>query len=96
MVALAFFDDESVRPLQKERIQCCSYPEISVFSGFSEIAVRVSPESVIHGDGWREYGGLVDVGSEKHLRVNLVDVRPLVRVPKGDCGHPLKIVSIRL
>ena len=31
---------------------------------------RVSVASVIHSDGWRGYDGLVDVGYEKHLRVN--------------------------
>ena len=31
---------------------------------------RAEIESVIHTDGWRAYDGLVDVGYEKHLRVN--------------------------
>src|SRR5215203_465572 len=31
---------------------------------------RVSPEAVIHSDGWRGYDGLVDVGYSKHFRVN--------------------------
>ena len=31
---------------------------------------RVSPDSVIHSDGWRGYNGLVDMGYEKHLRVD--------------------------
>ena len=26
--------------------------------------------SVIHSDGWRGYDGLVDVGYDKHLRIN--------------------------
>jgi transposase len=30
---------------------------------------RVSPEAVIHSDGWRGYDGLVDVGYSKHFRV---------------------------
>ena len=30
---------------------------------------RVSLDSVINSDGWRGYNGLVDVGYEKHLRV---------------------------
>jgi transposase-like protein len=30
---------------------------------------RVSPESVIHSDGWRGYNGLVDLGYQKHYRV---------------------------
>lgn len=31
---------------------------------------RVPLESVIHSDGWRGYDGLVDMGYQKHLRVN--------------------------
>jgi len=31
---------------------------------------RVDVESVIHTDGWRGYDGLVDLGYEKHFRVN--------------------------
>ena len=31
---------------------------------------RVAPEVVAHGDGWRGYYGLVDVGYAKHLRVD--------------------------
>ena len=31
---------------------------------------RVDPESVILTDGWRGYDGLVDVGFDKHLRIN--------------------------
>ena len=31
---------------------------------------RVALDSVIHSDGWRGYNGLVDVGYEKHLRVD--------------------------
>jgi len=31
---------------------------------------RVSPESIIHTDNWRGYDGLVDVGYDKHFRVN--------------------------
>jgi transposase-like protein len=30
---------------------------------------RVSPEVVIHSDGWRGYDGLVDVGYARHFRV---------------------------
>ena len=30
---------------------------------------KVDPESVIHSDGWRGYDGLVDVGYDKHYRV---------------------------
>lgn len=31
---------------------------------------RISIDSVIHSDGWRGYDGLVDVGYEKHFRVD--------------------------
>ena len=31
---------------------------------------RVDLESVIHSDGWRGYAGLVDMGYQKHLRVD--------------------------
>ena len=31
---------------------------------------KVSPESVIHSDGWKGYDGLVDVGYDKHFRIN--------------------------
>ena len=30
---------------------------------------KVSPDSVIHSDGWRGYNGLVDLGYKKHFRV---------------------------
>ena len=31
---------------------------------------KVSPESIIHSDGWRGYNGLVDIGYKKHYRVH--------------------------
>jgi transposase-like protein len=31
---------------------------------------KVSAESIIHTDGWRGYDGLVDIGYDKHFRVN--------------------------
>ena len=31
---------------------------------------KICPESVIHTDSWRGYSGLVDVGYDKHFRVN--------------------------
>ena len=31
---------------------------------------KVTLESVIHSDGWRGYDGLVDIGYDKHFRVN--------------------------
>lgn len=36
----------------------------------SIIRGKISPESIIHSDGWRGYGGLVDVGYDKHFRIN--------------------------
>ncbi len=31
---------------------------------------KVSPESVINSDKWRGYDGLVDIGYDKHFRIN--------------------------
>ena len=31
---------------------------------------HIDPASVIHSDGWRGYDGLVDIGFDKHFRVN--------------------------
>ena len=31
---------------------------------------RIDPESIVHPDGWRGYNGLVDVGYDKHYRIN--------------------------
>ena len=31
---------------------------------------KVTSESVIHSDGWRGYDGLVDLGYDKHYRIN--------------------------
>jgi len=36
----------------------------------SLILGRISKETVIYSDGWRGYNGLVDVGYDKHYRVN--------------------------
>ena len=30
---------------------------------------KIAPEAVVHSDGWRGYDGLVDVGYDKHFRV---------------------------
>ncbi len=49
----------------------------------SIIRGRVSPESVIHTDGWRGYDGLVDVGYDKHFRVN----HGKNKFPKGHGMH---------
>ncbi len=34
------------------------------------ILKRVSPEAIVYSDGWRGYDGLVDVGYNKHFRIN--------------------------
>ena len=53
--------------------QGCVYTEIvpdcsrATLQGI--IRGRVNPESVIHSDGWRGYNGLVDLGYQKHYRV---------------------------
>jgi len=44
---------------------------------------RVDAESVIHTDGWRGYDGLVDLGYEKHFRVNHASDE----FSKGDGNH---------
>lgn len=45
-------------------------PDCSSATLQAVIRGRVSVESVIHSDGWRGYNGLVDIGYQKHFRVN--------------------------
>ena len=45
-------------------------PDCSAKTLQSIIRGKVSVDSVIHSDGWRGYNGLVDVGFEKHYRVD--------------------------
>ena len=45
-------------------------PDCSKATLQAVIRGRVSIESVINTDGWRGYNGLVDLGYEKHLRVD--------------------------
>lgn len=45
-------------------------PDCSSATLQAVIRGRVDLESVIHSDGWRGYNGLVDIGYQKHLRVN--------------------------
>jgi len=45
-------------------------PDCSARSLQSIIRGKVSLESIIHSDGWKGYDGLVDVGYDRHLRVN--------------------------
>jgi transposase-like protein len=46
---------------------------------------KVEPNSVIHTDGWRGYDVLVDMGFDKHLRVNHGN-NEFVRGSKHDNG----------
>ena len=48
-----------------ELIPDCSAPTLQAI-----IRGKVSPECVMHSDSWRGYDGLVDVGYDKHLRIN--------------------------
>lgn len=58
--------------------ECCRIAERPILQAI--ILGRVSPDSVIHWDGWRGYDGLVSVGYPKHYRV---DYGPNVgRVPR--------------
>jgi transposase-like protein len=45
-------------------------PDASKKSLQRVIRGKVSPNSIIHSDGWRGYNGLVDLGYAKHLRVD--------------------------
>ncbi len=45
-------------------------PDASKKSLQRVIRGKVSPDSIIHSDGWRGYNGLVDLGYAKHLRVD--------------------------
>jgi transposase-like protein len=47
-----------------EIVSNCSKPTFQAIIGG-----KVNPESVIHSDSWPGYNGLVDVGFEKHFRV---------------------------
>lgn len=52
----------------------CVYTEVVADASKSTLQAiirgKVDPRSVIHTDGWRGYDGLVDLGLEKHFRVN--------------------------
>ena len=52
----------------------CVYTEIvpDAFKPTLQAIIRckADPASVIHTDGWRGYDGLVDIGFDKHFRVN--------------------------
>ena len=48
-------------------------PDVKAATLQDLIRGRVDVESVIHTDGWRGYDGLVDLGFEKHFRVNHAD-----------------------
>ena len=44
-------------------------PDCSKKTLLAVIRGRIKPEVIIHSDCWRGYDGLVDVGYEKHLRI---------------------------
>lgn len=44
-------------------------PDCSKKSLLAVIRGKIKPEVIVHSDGWRGYDGLVDVGYEKHLRI---------------------------
>ena len=52
----------------------CVYTEIVADASKATLQAiirgKVDPNSVIHTDGWRGYDGLVDLGLDKHFRVN--------------------------
>lgn len=48
-----------------EIVPDCSRPTLR-----KVILGRVDPQSIVHTDGWRGYDGLVDVGYDRHVRVN--------------------------
>ena len=48
-----------------EIVQNCSKPVLQAI-----IKGKVDPSTVIYSDGWRGYDGLIDVGYDKHFRVN--------------------------
>jgi transposase len=45
-------------------------PNASKASLQAIICGKVDIDSIIHTDGWRGYNGLVDIGFDKHFRVN--------------------------
>jgi len=58
-------------------------PDVKAATLQDLIRGRVDVESVIHTDGWRGYDGLVDLGFEKHFRVNHADSE----FSKGNGNH---------
>ncbi len=65
---------------RNEKVYTEIVPNVKAKTLQSVIRGRVSIDSVIHSDKWRGYDGLVDVGYEKHFRVDH---------GKGEfvCGH---------
>lgn len=45
-------------------------PDCSKKTLLAVIRGKIKPNVIVHSDGWRGYDGLVDVGYEKHLRIN--------------------------
>ena len=55
---------------RRGRVQCQVVPDVKKATLLRAIRGRVSLDSVVHSDGWPGYGGLVDVGYKKHVRVD--------------------------
>jgi transposase-like protein len=55
---------------RKGRVYTEIVPDATKRTLIGIIRGRIGLESIIHSDSWRAYDGLVDVGYEKHFRVN--------------------------
>ena len=64
--------------MDSEAIHKALYQEIAKTVGYIisddeymlRLCGKIDKETIIHTDGWRGYNGLVDVGYDKHFRVN--------------------------
>ena len=52
------------------RVYTENIPDVKAQSLRQAIAGKVAVESILITDGWRGYNGLVDVGYDKHLRID--------------------------
>ena len=67
LAARPLFSDCSFK--RHDRVYTEIVPDCSKATLQGIIRGRVALESVIHSDGWRGYDGLVDLGYQKHFRV---------------------------
>jgi len=58
--------------IEESKADLTPYPYIFTYPYTLQAIIRgkVSPDSIIHSDGWRGYNGLVDIGYKKHYRVH--------------------------